>query len=67
MCTCLRAPKVSGSEAPGVHGCLHRSLMRSDRDLRATLYKQIVLAGGSTLLKVCVATTQPVTQARSVK
>jgi len=47
----LFSPDLAGSEEPGVHGCLHRALMRSDRDLRATLYKQIVLAGGSTLFK----------------
>jgi centractin len=45
----LFSPGLMGSEEPGCHGCLHRALMRSDRDLRSTLYKQVVLAGGSTL------------------
>jgi centractin len=47
----LFQPNLMGSEEGGVHECLHRSLMRSDRDLRSVLYKHIVLAGGSTLFK----------------
>ena len=47
----LFQPDLVGSEEPGVHQCLHRALMRSDRDLRSALYKQIVLAGGSTMFQ----------------
>lgn len=45
----LFRPELIGSEEQGVHQCLYTSLMRSDRDLRSVLYKQIVLAGGSTM------------------
>uniref|UniRef100_A0A7S2FFM8 Actin n=1 Tax=Florenciella parvula TaxID=236787 RepID=A0A7S2FFM8_9STRA len=45
----LFRPELIGSECPGVHECLYYSLMKSDRDLRTVLYKQIVLAGGSTM------------------
>mmetsp|Transcript_64254 Transcript_64254/g.126203 ORF Transcript_64254/g.126203 Transcript_64254/m.126203 type:complete len:379 (+) Transcript_64254:51-1187(+) len=47
----LFQPELLGSEEPGIHQCLHRAIMRSDRDLRSTLCKQIVLAGGSTLFR----------------
>jgi actin-related protein len=54
---CFRAPELLfdpsllGLEYPGVHECLNTAIMRSDLDLRRTLYSQIVLAGGSTLFK----------------
>jgi centractin len=33
----------------GVHDCLVHAILRSDMDLRKTLFSQIVLSGGSTL------------------
>jgi centractin len=42
-------PSLIGSEEPGASDILVNSIMKSDIDLRAKLYSQIVLAGGSTL------------------
>ena len=42
-------PSLVGSEDGGVHRVLNLAALRADLDLRATLYQQIVLAGGSTL------------------
>ena len=36
-------------DSGGVHKVLNLAALRADLDLRATLYQQIVLAGGSTL------------------
>jgi centractin len=35
----------------GVHDCLVSAVMRSDMDVRRTLFGQVVLSGGTTLLK----------------
>jgi len=43
-------PMLIGSEEPGVADALLFSIQKSDLDLRATLYSQIVLAGGSTCI-----------------
>lgn len=45
----LFQPHLIGSECQGVHDSLITSIMKSDIDLRKTLFSQIVLAGGSTL------------------
>jgi centractin len=45
----LFAPETIGLEYRGVHRCLTDSVFRADLDLRRTLFRQIVLAGGSTL------------------
>ncbi|KAJ1450252.1 actin-like protein [Pelagophyceae sp. CCMP2097] len=42
-------PQLVGSEAGGVHTVVALAALKADLDLRATLYSQIVLAGGSTL------------------
>lgn len=42
-------PSLIGSEALGAADVLVNSILKSDLDLRATLFSQIVLAGGSTL------------------
>jgi centractin len=42
-------PSLIGSEASGVADVLIDSIMKSDIDLRSTLFSQIVLSGGSTL------------------
>ena len=46
----LFRPELIGSEEYGVADSLVNSIKKSDLDLRSTLYEQIVLAGGSTLL-----------------
>ena len=43
-------PSLFGSEEGGVADILVNSIMKSDIDLRSTLFSQVVLAGGSTLL-----------------
>jgi centractin len=43
-------PMLIGSEESGVADALLYSIQKSDLDLRATLYSQIVLAGGSTCI-----------------
>lgn len=42
---------VIGSEELGVHDLLFNSIRKSDLDLRKTLYNNIVLSGGSTLVR----------------
>lgn len=42
-------PSLFGSEEAGVADVLVDSIMKSDIDLRSTLFSQVVLAGGSTL------------------
>lgn len=42
-------PSLFGSEEPGAADILVNSIMKSDIDLRSTLFSQVVLAGGSTL------------------
>jgi centractin len=44
----LFKPSLIGSEEMGVADTLIKSIMKSDLDLRPTLFTQIVLAGGST-------------------
>lgn len=46
----LFQPSLIGSEEMGVANALVDSIMKSDLDLRPTLFSQIVLAGGSTCL-----------------
>ncbi|EGZ20739.1 hypothetical protein PHYSODRAFT_259446 [Phytophthora sojae] len=45
----LFRPEIIGSEARGVHECLVQAIMKSDLDLRKTLFSQVILSGGSTL------------------
>lgn len=42
-------PSLIGSEEPGAADVLVNSILKSDIDLRSTLFSQIVLSGGSTL------------------
>jgi len=44
-------PNLVGLEYPGVHELLACSINRADLDLRATLFSQIVLSGGSTMFE----------------
>lgn len=46
----LFRPDMIGSEEIGVTEALLNSVMKSDLDFRSTLFEQVVLAGGSTLL-----------------
>jgi len=44
-------PSIIGKENSGVHQMIVDSIMRADMDLRAELFNNIVLSGGSTLFK----------------
>jgi len=46
----LFQPSLIGSEEKAVHDVLLTSILQSDMDLRSTLFSNVVLAGGSTLL-----------------
>lgn len=46
----LFRPDLVGSEEIGVADVLINSVMKSDLDFRSTLFEQVVLAGGSTLI-----------------
>lgn len=47
----LFRPDLIGDESEGIHQVLTESIIKSDIDLRKTLYQNIVLSGGSTLFK----------------
>ena len=47
----LFRPDMVGDESEGIHEVLANSILKSDLDLRKTLYSNIVLSGGSTLFK----------------
>jgi centractin len=47
----LFSPYLIGSEYKGVHQTVSDSIARVDMDLRASLYENIVLSGGSTLTR----------------
>ena len=47
----LFRPDLIGDESSGLHELLNDSIIKSDIDLRKTLYQNIVLSGGSTLFK----------------
>eukprot|EP00123_Amoebidium_parasiticum_P003609 comp14895_c0_seq1/m.11443 comp14895_c0_seq1/g.11443 ORF comp14895_c0_seq1/g.11443 comp14895_c0_seq1/m.11443 type:complete len:381 (-) comp14895_c0_seq1:205-1347(-) len=47
----LFRPDLVGLEYVGIHECLSGSILKSDMDLRSTLYANIVLSGGSTLFR----------------
>lgn len=44
-------PDLLGEECEGIHEVLMYAITKSDMDLRKILYQNIVLSGGSTLLK----------------
>ena len=46
----LFQPSLIGSEERPIHDVLLTSILRSDMDLRSTLFSNIILSGGSTLL-----------------
>lgn len=47
----LFRPDLLGEECEGIHEVLMYAITKSDMDLRKILYQNIVLSGGSTLLK----------------
>lgn len=47
----LFRPDLLGEECEGIHEVLMYAIQKSDMDLRKVLYQNIVLSGGSTLLK----------------
>lgn len=47
----LFRPDLVGDESEGIHEILSNSIVKSDMDLRKTLYQNIVFSGGSTLIK----------------
>ncbi|KAL6451281.1 Actin-2 [Candida maltosa Xu316] len=44
-------PQLIGDESPGLHELTSLSIAKTDLDLRSTLYQNIILSGGNTLLK----------------
>jgi centractin len=44
-------PDLIGDESAGVQGLISDSIQRSDVDLRANLYSNVVLSGGTTLTR----------------
>lgn len=44
-------PDLIGSEYPGVHQLVVDSINRADLDLRKSLFSNVVLSGGTTLMK----------------
>lgn len=47
----LFTPEIVGLEYAGVHQVIVDSISRADLDLRKSLYGNIVLSGGGTLVK----------------
>ena len=47
----LFRPDLIGDESEGINEVLGNSIMKSDMDLRKTLFQNIVLSGGSTLFR----------------
>lgn len=47
----LFSPHIIGSESQGVASLVSTSITKTDMDLRSALYENIVLSGGSTLIK----------------
>ncbi|ESQ47272.1 hypothetical protein EUTSA_v10028132mg [Eutrema salsugineum] len=47
----LFQPSLVGMEAPGIHETTYNSIMKCDVDIRNDLYHNIVLSGGSTVLR----------------
>jgi actin len=45
----LFQPSLIGVESDGLHEMLYRSVIKSDIDIRRTLFENVVLAGGSTM------------------
>ena len=46
---CLFRPQYIGKSSLGIVGLLHESIMKVDKEVRPTMYENIVLTGGSTM------------------
>lgn len=44
-------PQIIGEESPGIHELTALAIAKTDLDLRPSLYQNVVLSGGSTLMK----------------
>lgn len=44
-------PQIIGDESPGIHELTSLAIAKTDLDLRPALYQNVVLSGGTTLLK----------------
>lgn len=44
-------PQLIGDESPGIHELTALAILKTDLDLRPTLYQNIILSGGTTLLR----------------
>lgn len=44
-------PQLIGDESPGIHELTSLAISKTDLDLRPTLYQNIILSGGTTLLR----------------
>lgn len=44
-------PQLIGEESPGIHELTALAILKTDLDLRPTLYQNIILSGGTTLLR----------------
>lgn len=44
-------PQIIGNESPGVHELVNLAIAKTDLDLRSVLYQNIILSGGTTLVK----------------
>lgn len=45
-------PDLFGKETPGIHEAVHYSIQKADMDVRKDLYSNIVLSGGTTMIKM---------------
>jgi actin-related protein len=45
----LFQPSFIGKEASGIHDCIFQTIMKCDHDVKADLYANIVLSGGTTM------------------
>ena len=50
-CELLFQPNLSGLESGGIHLSVHNAIQKTDIDLRNQFYKNIVLSGGTTLMR----------------
>lgn len=44
-------PQIVGDESPGIHELISLAIAKADLDLRLTLYQNILLLGGSTMIR----------------
>jgi actin-related protein len=49
---CLFDPELIGKELKGIDHAVHDSIMKTEIDMRKDLYANIVLSGGTTMIKL---------------